>query len=88
MELQKYISEFLISEYKLDELVTVTGVNLYGDGSKATIFLSFFNTERIGEIIEELNKAQGLARKFLVKKKLNWRRIPQIYFQIDPNAKY
>ncbi len=98
-EIQKKIGELLINGVKdpriTDNFVNVTGVDVTGDGSYATIYLSCLSFSKDEEfakqqkeaVLEGVNSAKGMFRTEIAKA-IKMRRAPELIFKIDEAEEY
>ena len=84
-QIQREIAELIRSELKDPrvELVTVTDVEVSGDGQQARVFFTSLRGEgAIESALEGLNSASGLLRSRLAKA-LRTRTVPELHFVYD-----
>ncbi len=98
-EIRKIISEMLLREIKdprlTENMVSVSAVEVSGDGSYATVFVSilgfgndgFATDEQKAAVLEGFDKAKGLIRRE-VGHQLQVRHVPELTFKIDTSMEY
>lgn len=97
-EIRKIISNMLLHQVKdprLSSMISISGVDVTGDGSYATCYVSVLDmgkddTERDRqekEILEGLESACGLFRKE-IGRQVRMRRVPNLIFKMDHSMEY
>lgn len=97
-EIRKIIGDMLIHQLKDPRLstglISVTAVDVSGDGSIATVFLSFLPFDRgvdeidlKSDILEAMNKSKGAIKKE-VGRHIKVRHIPELIFKFDTSLEY
>ncbi len=100
-EIRKLTGEMIIHELKDPRLstgvISVTAVDVSGDGSIATIFLSYLPygdqadvqalNEKKDNVLIAMNKASGLIKKE-ISKRVKLRHIPSLVFKFDTTLEY
>lgn len=89
-QIKKEISQIIQSELKDPRIgfVTITGVDVTGDLSQATIFLSVYGSEQeIKDNLEAIEGAKGFLRNE-IGKRIRFRHIPEIFFKLDNSIDY
>lgn len=98
-EIRKIISSLLISGIKdpvlLENMVSVSAVEVTSDGSYATVFISilgfgkngFATDEQKEAVIAAFNRCKGLIKKE-IGKKIKLRHIPELIFKMDNSLEY
>ena len=98
-EIRKIISELLLREIKdpriTGNMVSVSAVDVSGDGSYATVYLSvlgfgssgFASDEQKAEVLEGFEKAKGMIRRE-VGHALKVHHVPELTFKIDNSMEY
>ncbi len=90
-EIQKIVSLMANSELKdprvSENMISITGVDVSGDGSYATIYLTCFATgdqkeRKEQEVLEGLEHCKGVIKKE-ISKQVKVRHIPELRFRID-----
>ncbi len=83
--LQERLSEFVQQEFPqlLDKFITVSRVELSGDGRSARVFIT--SMQETDLCVEELNRRAGYLRKLLAEK-VNLRYTPSLKFLKDEEA--
>ncbi len=89
-EIQKIVSQMIIKDLKdprIEGLISVTDVEVSGDGSYATIFLTCFSTpeekeKKEKDLLEALEHSKGVIKKEIAHK-VKVRHIPELRFKID-----
>jgi len=85
--LQREISQILLKEIEFPgSLVTVTGVSLTPDFSKAKVLITVFPEQKEKDVLKKLKEESSFIR-FTLGKKLTLKPIPKISFEIDEGAK-
>jgi ribosome-binding factor A len=81
------ISDIIRREIELPEraFITVYGVELSKDGSKATVYISSLNKEDALKAVEILNRAQGYIHH-LLGKRLKLKVVPRPTFKVAPEV--
>lgn len=88
-EIKKIISSLLldgIKDPRIDDLASVTHVDLSNDYSLAKIYISTFNEDKLDDTIEGLNSAKGFIKRE-ISKNLDLRIVPEIIFYKDESIK-
>ncbi|WP_456435048.1 30S ribosome-binding factor RbfA [Thermovibrio ammonificans] len=85
--LVRELSQIIREEVDLPEnlFVTVQGVELSKDGSKAKVFISALNREDAVRAVEQLNRAQGYIHH-LLGKRLRLKIVPRPEFFVSPEV--
>lgn len=97
-EIRKIIGDMLIHQLKDPRLstglISVTAVDVSGDGSIATVFLSFLPFDRgvdeidlKSDILEAMNKSKGAIKKE-IGRHIKIRHIPELIFKFDTSLEY
>ncbi|MGI6204759.1 MAG: 30S ribosome-binding factor RbfA [Anaerovoracaceae bacterium] len=99
-EIKKIISDMLLRELKdprIDGLVSVTDVEVSGDSSYATVYITVFSTDPDlpkdeqallkQDVLEGLDSAKGLIKRE-INKKIKLRKIPELTFKSDNSFEY
>lgn len=97
-EIRKIIGDMLIHQLKDPRLstglISVTAVDVSGDGSIATVFLSFLPFDRgvdeidlKSDILEAMNKSKGTIKKE-IGRHIKIRHIPELIFKFDTSLEY
>lgn len=96
-EIRKIVSELLLKELKdprLSAMISVTAVEVTGDGSYATIYLSVLgygsqeNEQQMQQdALDALNSARGFIRTE-IGKQVKLRHTPDLIFKIDKSLEY
>jgi len=88
-QIQRELSElirFAVKDPRVPESVTVAGVDVNRDLSRAKVFVTMFeiesDTEAKNEALDGLNKASGFLRKHL-SKSMRMRSVPALHFFYD-----
>ena len=81
------ISDIIRREVELPEgaLITVYGVELSKDGSRATVYISSLKKEEALKAVEILNRAQGYIHH-LLGKRLKLKVVPRPTFKVAPEV--
>lgn len=87
--LQRKLAEILLRESKDPRfrLVTISRVDAARDNSFATVYVSFFPSEQVDEVVESLNHAAGFFSHCLGKA-LHSRLTPKLRFLYDAGFDY
>lgn len=82
--IQKNISDILLFELQnpMMKWVTVQSVNVSNDFSYAKVYVTYFDKEKVSEVIKTLNHLKGVIRASLAKK-MDIYRIPELSFYYD-----
>jgi ribosome-binding factor A len=85
--LVREISDIIRREIDLPEgiFITVQGVELSKDGSKATVFISGLKREDVLTAVERLNRASGYIHH-LLGKRIRVRTVPRPEFVVSPEV--
>lgn len=98
-EIKKLISELLLREIKdpkiLENMVSISAVEVTGDGSYATVYLSvlgrgesgFATEEQKEEILAAFGRAKGMIKRE-IGKKIKLRHVPELIFKMDNSMEY
>ena len=98
-EIKKIISMMLLTEIKdpvlLENMVSVSAVEVTNDGSYATVFVSLLGTGKDGFATEEqkdavitaFGRAKGHIKKE-IGKKIKLRHVPELLFKMDNSLEY
>lgn len=89
-QIKKEVSSLIQYELKDPRVgfVTVTGVELNGDLSQATIYISVMGSdEEINSSLDAIEKAKGFLRKEL-SKKIRLFQVPELFFKLDQSIAY
>ena len=98
-EIKKIISGMLVNGIKdptlVENMVSVSAVDVSGDGSYATVYVSvlgmgsngFATREQKEEVIKAFGRAKGLLKRE-IGKKIKLRHIPELIFKIDDALEY
>ncbi len=98
-EIRRIISELILRELKdpriVENLVSISAVDVSSDGSYATVFVSIlgFGTsgyatdEQKADVLAGFNKAKGMIRSE-VGHRLKVRHVPELTFKIDNSMEY
>lgn len=97
-EIKKITSDLLLKELKdprlEGSLVSVTAVDVTGDGSIATVYLSALkmgqqdnSKEYKDEILEAMRSCKGVIRRE-IGKNIKLRHVPDLIFKIDTSLEY
>ncbi len=89
-EMQRIISIIIQRELKDEsvKLVTITGIKLLSDLSKATVYYTVMGQIAKKEAVNRsLNNAKGFIKSSMAKK-MNIRRIPDLVFEFDKALEY
>lgn len=89
-QIKKEISQIIQSELKDPRIgfVTITGVDVTGDLSQATVYLSVYGTDQeIKDTIEAIERAKGFLRNE-IGKRIRFRHIPELFFKLDSSIDY
>ncbi len=98
-EIKKIISEMLLKEIKdpklLENMVSISAVEVTGDGSYATVYVSVLGTESGGfateeqkaEILQAFGRAKGLMKRE-IGKNIKLRHVPELLFKMDNSMEY
>ncbi|GAB1475237.1 30S ribosome-binding factor RbfA [Bacillota bacterium] len=96
-EIRKIVSNLLLRELKdprLAGIVTISAVEVTGDFSYATLYISVLDShedkteeERKEEVMEAFRSAKGLIRRE-IGKEIKLRHVPDILFKIDSSLDY
>ena len=98
-EIKKIISGMLVNGFKdptlVENMVSVSAVDVSGDGSYATVYVSvlgmgsngFATSEQKEEVIKAFGRAKGLLKRE-IGKKIKLRHIPELIFKIDDALEY
>ena len=97
-EIRKIVSEMLLHRIKdprLSSMISISGVDVTGDGSYATCYVSVLDMGTTEEekaakekyILAGLESASGLMRKE-IGRSVRIRRIPQLIFKMDRSVQY
>lgn len=97
-EIRKIISDLLIRGLKdprLSAMISITAVEVTGDGSYATVFLSVLGADSDKEkaaaqqqdTLDALNSARGFIRKE-IGRQIKLRHVPDLIFKIDRSMEY
>ncbi|GBF11283.1 30S ribosome-binding factor RbfA [Tepidibacillus infernus] len=89
-QIKKEISQLIQYDLKDPRIgfVTITGVEVTGDFSQATIYLSIMGQEdEVKESIKALEKAKGFLRSELGKR-IRLRHTPELIFKVDQSIAY
>ena len=89
-EIQRIVSHMIINELKdprLQEMISITGVDVSGDGSYATIYLTCFvskeeKEEKEKDVLVALEKSKGVIKREIANQ-VKVRHIPELRFKID-----
>ncbi len=89
-EIQRILSQMLIRDFKdprLEGMISITDVEVSGDGSYATIYLTCFTTpsekdEKEKNVLEALEHSKGIIKKEIANQ-VKVRHIPELRFKID-----
>ncbi len=89
-EIQRIVSQMILKDLKdprLEGMISVTDVEVSGDGSYATIFLTCFvngdeKKEREAGVLEALDHSKGFIKKEIAAQ-VKVRHIPELRFKID-----
>ncbi|MGD9677161.1 MAG: 30S ribosome-binding factor RbfA [Vulcanibacillus sp.] len=89
-QIKKEISKIINTELKDPRIgfVTITGVDLTGDLSQATVHISVYGSEKeIKDTLETIEKAKGFLRSE-IGKRIRFRHIPELFFKFDSSIEY
>lgn len=98
-EIRKIISEMLLREIKdprlTENMVSVSAVEVSGDGSYTTVFVSilgfgkdgFATDEQKASVLEGFENAKGMIRRE-VGHRLQIHHVPELTFKIDSSMEY
>lgn len=97
-EIKKITSDLLLKELKdprlEGSLVSVTAVDVTGDGSIATVYLSALkmgqqdnSKEYKDEILEAMKSCKGVIRRE-IGKNIKLRHVPELIFKMDTSLEY
>ncbi len=93
-EIRRIISELLIKGLKdprLDEMISITAVEVTSDYSYATVYFSVLGTdsdeEGMNEIADGFTSSQGFIRN-QIGKQLKLRHTPELIFKADRSEEY
>jgi len=98
-EIRKIISTLLLNGIKdpvlLENMVSVSAVDVTSDGSYATVYVSllgfgkdgFASDEQKEEILKAFGRCKGLFKKE-IGKKIKLRHIPELIFKMDNSLEY
>lgn len=89
-QIKKEISTIIQNDLKDPRIafVTITGVDLTGDLSQATIHISVYGTdEEIKNTLDALDGANGYLRSE-IGKKIRFRHTPELFFKLDKSMEY
>ena len=97
-EIRKVVSDLLLREIKdprLAGIVSISAVEVTGDYSYATLYISTLETpdgdkteeERKEEVLEAFRSAKGLIRRE-IGKEIKLRHVPDILFKMDSSLDY
>lgn len=89
-QIKKEISQLIQSELKDPRIgfVTVTGVDVTGDLSQATVYVSIMgDSEQVKSSMLAIEKAKGFLRSE-VGKRVQLRHTPELIFKIDESISY
>jgi len=84
--IQHLVADYLNLESNRTSLITVTGIDLAPDGSKATILVSVYPDDKSKGALDFLNRKRDDVRVH-IKKNSKLRRLPKISFAIDEGEK-
>jgi ribosome-binding factor A len=97
-EIKKIVSEMLIRDLKdpgLNKMMGITDVEVSGDGSYATIYVSVMgqlsaaaaSDEEKREVLDAFQRAKGVLRKE-IGAKLKIKHTPELNFKVDTSSEY
>lgn len=89
-QIKKEVSQLIQSEIKDPRIgfITVTDVEVTGDLSQATVYISILgNDTQKQETLDAIKKAQGFIRRELGKR-IRLRHTPEILFSFDGSIEY
>lgn len=95
-EIRRIVSDMLLRELKdprLDNMVSITAVDVTSDGSYATVYLTVFDgkggdeEERAQEVLTALRRAKGVIKKE-IGRQVKLRHIPDLLFKVDTSFAY
>ncbi len=89
-QIKKEISLIIQNELKDPRIafVTITGVEVTGDLSQATVYVSVYGSDQeIKNTLDTIEKAKGYLRNE-IGKRIRFRHIPELLFKLDNSIEY
>ncbi|MDR3022005.1 MAG: 30S ribosome-binding factor RbfA [Clostridiales bacterium] len=90
-EMQKALSQIIrdLKDYRITEMVSVTGVEVSKDLEFAKVYVSIYgDSDKVQSTFEGLLASSGYIRKELTKHFKDIRHTPQVRFMLDTSMEY